>query len=88
MFINSEHSGDGYYCYEGDRVTSIGKFMRKYSLDELPQLINVLKLEMSIVGPRPAIHDELKNEKINKSNLFWIKERTKFWINRLCTSFR
>lgn len=47
---------------EDPRVTKIGKLIRKYSVDEIPQFINVLKGEMSLVGPRPFFLDELENQ--------------------------
>lgn len=48
------------------RITKIGKFLRKTSLDELPQLINILKGELSIIGPRPVIKQELEKYGNNK----------------------
>jgi len=45
------------------RVTKVGKFIRKYSIDEVPQIINVLKGEMSIVGPRAYYPDEIANQR-------------------------
>lgn len=56
MCVGAEKIGTGQYSFADDpRVTKVGRFIRATSLDEIPQLINILKGEMSFVGPRPPL---------------------------------
>ena len=60
--LEAENEADGpvFKIKDDPRVTKIGKYLRKTGLDELPQLFNILKGEMSLIGPRPPLHEETK----------------------------
>lgn len=60
--LYDEYKKSSYKLHSDPRITKVGKFIRKHSIDEVPQLLNVLKGEMSIVGPRPYYPDELEHQ--------------------------
>lgn len=72
MHLN-EQSGPAFKIKDDPRITKIGKFIRKTSLDELPQLFNVLKGDMSLVGPRPAIPREVEQYTAYQKQRLFVK---------------
>lgn len=67
--VENAYQIGGAISFEGDpRITKVGAFLRKTSLDEIPQLVNILKGEMCIIGPRPILQDEF--EPYNSNTLY------------------
>lgn len=81
---------ENYKLKDDPRITKIGKILRKTSLDELPQLLNIIKGELSIIGPRPVVEEELeKYGDYKKKFLSVTPGLTGYWAcnGRSCTSY-
>ncbi len=60
--LYDEYKKNSFKLKEDPRITKVGKFIRKHSIDEIPQLLNVIKGELSLVGPRPYYDEELSHQ--------------------------
>lgn len=81
---------ENYKLSDDPRITKVGKFLRKTSLDELPQLINIMRGDLSIIGPRPVVAEELKKYGMNIEKFLSVTPGlTGFWAanGRSCTSY-
>ncbi len=71
--LKNEVDGPMFKMANDPRVTKTGRILRKWSIDELPQLLNVLKGEMSLVGPRPLAHEEMAGDELWKTTRLSVK---------------
>lgn len=81
---------ENYKLTDDPRITKVGKILRKTSLDELPQLINIVKGELSIIGPRPVVQKELEKYGPNAQKFLSVTPGlTGYWAanGRSCTSY-
>jgi undecaprenyl phosphate N,N'-diacetylbacillosamine 1-phosphate transferase len=77
--MNDKKDAEGNLLSDEERLTKIGKFVRKTSLDEIPQLLNVIKGEMSLVGPRPLLPEYLPLYDVNQARRHDVKPGITGW---------
>lgn len=85
-----EEYKNNYKLTNDPRITKVGKILRKTSLDELPQLLNILKGELTLIGPRPVIQEELEKYGEDKAKFLSVTPGlTGYWAanGRSCTSY-
>lgn len=74
MVCNMDKVGLGFNVEQFDsRITKVGHFLREWSLDELPQLLNILKMEMSLIGPRPMLLSQTEKFDSNQKKRLWVR---------------
>ena len=81
---------ENYKLKDDPRITKVGKFLRETSLDELPQLINIIKGDLSIIGPRPVVSEELKKYGVNTEKFLSVTPGlTGYWAanGRSCINY-
>ncbi|MGA1870324.1 MAG: sugar transferase [bacterium] len=81
MVVDAEKIGGPSTSDDDPRITKIGKFIRDYKLDELPQLINVFKGEMSIVGPRPEVPMEVETYTKEEKKILLVRPGITDWAS-------
>ncbi len=80
LLKDNEMDGPAFKIKDDPRITRVGRFIRKTSLDELPQLINIVKGDMSIVGPRPALPREVEQyNELEKQRMYVTPGLTCYW---------
>jgi lipopolysaccharide/colanic/teichoic acid biosynthesis glycosyltransferase len=81
MIVGAENLGGPSTASNDPRITRVGKFLRKYKLDEFPQLINVLRGEMSLVGPRPEVLSEVERYSPEERELLTVRPGITDWAS-------
>lgn len=81
MVVNAEAIGGSSTSDDDPRITRVGKLLRKYKLDELPQLVNVLTGEMSLIGPRPEVQEYVDMYTLEEQSILQLRPGITDWAS-------